>query len=70
MTQSQKIIVAVLKWIIPTELAKQQYKLPNVKALFKPVCPLPNKLLQLTRYSALFRSADIFTPPKRAAMGS
>jgi len=30
----------------------------------------PNQALQLTHYSALFRRADIFTPPKRAVMGS
>ncbi len=30
----------------------------------------PNQALQLTHYSALFRCADIFTPPKRAVMGS
>ncbi len=30
----------------------------------------PNKALQLTHYSALFGCADIFTPPKRAVMGS
>ncbi len=30
----------------------------------------PNQALQLTHYSALFQSADIFTLPKRAVMGS
>ncbi len=30
----------------------------------------PNKVLQLTRYSALFQSADIFTLPKRAVTSS
>jgi len=29
-----------------------------------------NKALKLTRYSALFRCADIFTPPKRTVTGS
>jgi len=29
-----------------------------------------NQVLQLTRYSALFQSADIFTLPKRAVTGS
>tara|TARA_R110002095_G_scaffold207645_2_gene192813 strand:- start:196 stop:327 length:132 start_codon:yes stop_codon:yes gene_type:complete len=31
---------------------------------------LSNKVLQLTHYSALFQSADIFTLPKRAVTGS
>jgi hypothetical protein len=29
-----------------------------------------NQALQLTHYSALFQSADIFTLPKRTVMGS